>query len=146
MQKHQLKRKTKLKKYPKIGRGGKRGKTSGKGTKGQKARAGRKMRPEWRDLIKKIPKLRGRGVNINNPINQANFSVKLSTLQAVFEEGEKVTPQTLFEKGVIRKVKGKFPPIKIVNTGEIKKKLTVKGCAITAEAKKSIEAVKGEII
>ena len=44
-----------------VGRGGKRGKTSGRGTKGQNARAGRKKRPEMRDFIKRIPKLRGRG-------------------------------------------------------------------------------------
>ena len=44
-----------------MGRGGTRGKTAGRGTKGQNARAGRKKRPELRDIIKRIPKLRGRG-------------------------------------------------------------------------------------
>ena len=33
--------------------------------KGQKARAGNSTRPELRDIIKKIPKLRGHGVNGN---------------------------------------------------------------------------------
>lgn len=61
MQFHNLKRKTKRKKVQQVGRGGKRGKTSGRGTKGQNARAGRKKRPELRDIIKRIPKLRGRG-------------------------------------------------------------------------------------
>jgi large subunit ribosomal protein L15 len=42
-----------------VGRGGKRGKTSGRGGKGQTARAGHKIRPEIRDLIKKLPKRRG---------------------------------------------------------------------------------------
>ncbi|KKW15207.1 MAG: hypothetical protein UY54_C0009G0005 [Parcubacteria group bacterium GW2011_GWA2_50_10b] len=61
MQFHTLKRKT-ARKYPKqVGRGGTRGKTSGRGTKGQNARAGRKKRPELRDFIKRVPKLRGRG-------------------------------------------------------------------------------------
>jgi large subunit ribosomal protein L15 len=63
MQAHTLKRNTPNKKTPRVGRGGVRGKTSGRGTKGQKARSGRKMRPEMRDLIKKIPKLRGHGKN-----------------------------------------------------------------------------------
>jgi large subunit ribosomal protein L15 len=63
MQFHNLKPKTKRKTSAQVGRGGKRGKTSGKGTKGQNARAGRKKRPELRDFIKRIPKLRGRGVN-----------------------------------------------------------------------------------
>ena len=61
MQFHSLKRKTPNKKSKAVGRGGKRGKTSGRGTKGQNARAGRKKRPELRDFIKHVPKLRGRG-------------------------------------------------------------------------------------
>ena len=42
-----------------VARGGKRGKTAGRGTKGQKARAGHKIRPEIRDVIMRLPKLRG---------------------------------------------------------------------------------------
>lgn len=42
-----------------VGRGGTRGKQSGRGGKGQTARAGNKRRPEMRDIIKKLPKLRG---------------------------------------------------------------------------------------
>lgn len=61
MQFHTLKRKTKNKKSRQVGRGGTRGKTSGRGTKGQNARAGHKNRPELRDFIKRVPKLRGRG-------------------------------------------------------------------------------------
>lgn len=61
MQFHTLKRKTKNQKGKLVGRGGTRGKTSGRGTKGQNARAGRKKRPELRDFIKRVPKLRGRG-------------------------------------------------------------------------------------
>ena len=63
MQFHTLKRKTKNKKSKQVGRGGTRGKTAGRGTKGQNARAGRKKRPELRDIIKRVPKLRGRGVS-----------------------------------------------------------------------------------
>ena len=59
MQTHQLKRNISNKKKRVVGRGGKRGKTSGRGTKGQKARAGHRIRPALRDIIKKIPKLRG---------------------------------------------------------------------------------------
>lgn len=72
MQFHTLKRKTPNKKSRSVGRGGKRGKTSGRGTKGQNARAGRKKRPELRDFIKRVPKLRGRGKNSNK-----SFRVKL---------------------------------------------------------------------
>lgn len=61
MQFHTLKRKNPNKKGRQVGRGGTRGKTAGRGTKGQNARAGRKKRPEIRDTIKRVPKLRGRG-------------------------------------------------------------------------------------
>lgn len=61
MQFHNLKRKTPNKKSRSVGRGGKRGKTAGRGTKGQNARAGAKLRPELRDFIQHVPKLRGRG-------------------------------------------------------------------------------------
>jgi large subunit ribosomal protein L15 len=59
MQIHELKRKNKNKKDRIVGRGGKHAKTSGRGGKGQTARAGNKRRPELRDIIKKLPKLRG---------------------------------------------------------------------------------------
>jgi large subunit ribosomal protein L15 len=42
-----------------IGRGGKRGTTAGRGTKGQRSRSGHRIRPAERDLIMRIPKLRG---------------------------------------------------------------------------------------
>jgi large subunit ribosomal protein L15 len=42
-----------------VGRGGKRGTTAGRGTKGQKARSGHCIRPAERDLIQRLPKLRG---------------------------------------------------------------------------------------
>lgn len=59
MQIHELKRQNKNKKDRIVGRGGKHAKTSGRGGKGQTARAGNKRRPELRDIIKKLPKLRG---------------------------------------------------------------------------------------
>ncbi|HWA32414.1 MAG TPA: hypothetical protein VG694_03110 [Candidatus Paceibacterota bacterium] len=59
MQIHDVKRKHKNKKDRLVGRGGKHAKTSGRGGKGQTARAGNKRRPELRDIIKKLPKLRG---------------------------------------------------------------------------------------
>ena len=47
------------KRVQRIGRGGKRGTTAGRGTKGQKSRAGNRRRPAERDLILRIPKMRG---------------------------------------------------------------------------------------
>ena len=59
MQIHELRQKTKSRAKTRVGRGGKRGTFSGRGTKGQKARAGRRIRPAERDLIQRLPKLRG---------------------------------------------------------------------------------------
>ena len=70
MQIHNLKRTHKNKKDRLVGRGGKHAKTSGLGGKGQTARAGNKRRPEVRDFIKRVPKLRGRGKNALTSISR----------------------------------------------------------------------------
>ena len=132
-----------------IGRGGKRGKTSGKGTKGQKARAGRKIRPALRDIIKKLP--RRRGVTINKrgsmftTVRSEPVNITLTQLDKAFSAGDKVTREILVEKGVVKKSRGKFSKVKILNVGEITKKLEIKGVTATAGAKKLIEGVGGTI-
>ncbi len=61
MQLHTLQPIYKLKAKKRVGRGGSRGTYSGRGQKGQKARSGHKIRPAERDLIQRLPKLRGIG-------------------------------------------------------------------------------------
>ncbi len=144
MQIHNLKRKTKNKRSVQVGRGGTRGKTSGKGTKGQNARAGRKKRPELRDIIKRLPKLRGRGVNSNKSIQDKAVAVnvvELNTLSA----GSIVTPATLVTAGIVEKVSGKFPRVKILGTGELTVKLSISGCDISATAKEKVLAAGGTV-
>src|SRR3989338_6673813 len=65
MQIHEVKPKLKKHAQKRVGRGGKRGTYSGRGIKGQKARAGHRIRPALRDVIKKIPKLRGYRMKIS---------------------------------------------------------------------------------
>ena len=146
MQIHNLTRKTPLMKMPRVGRGGKRGKTSGRGTKGQKARSGHRMRPEIRDTIKKIPKLRGRGKNLNKSFILVNASVTLEQIEKNFDAAVRVTPQSLFAAGLIKKISGKFPPVKILSKGALTKKITVKSCLVSKEAKVAIEKAGGKII
>jgi len=145
MQIHEVKRKTKNKVSIQVGRGGKRGKTSGKGHKGQNARSGNSGRPEIRDMIKKLPKLRGRGVNINKSFGKKAQAVSLTDLERVFNDGDRVTPSVLFEKDLIKKDGGKIGIAKILNTGEITKKLEIKNCLISATAKAAIEKAGGSI-
>jgi large subunit ribosomal protein L15 len=145
MQLHELKRHTKNRKSRLIGRGGKRGTTSGRGTKGQIARAGHKVRPELRDIIKKLPKLRGRGKNSNLSIKAKSATVTLSVLNKNFNNGETVTPLTLLEKKLVRPVNGRLPKVKVLVSGDLTKKLTFKNCSISAPAKVLIEKAGGTI-
>lgn len=146
MQKHELKRNTKLAKKNRVGRGGKRGKTSGKGHKGQKARAGTGMRPDFRDTIKKLPKLRGRGVNSNKSIKNKAQAINVATIDSNFENGSKVTPKTLETKNLVKKVSGKLPQVKILANGDISKKVTVMDCLVSVSAKEKIEKAGGKVI
>lgn len=143
MQLHQIKAKTKKKSKKRIGRGGKRGTYSGKGIKGQKSRAGRKMRPQWRDIIKKLPKRRGyRFASIKKKPTVLNLDV----LEKKFNENEKITPKILFEKGIIKKTKGILPEVKLLGGGEITKPFLVSECQISKQAKDKIEKAGGKYV
>ncbi len=143
MQIHELKRHTPQKTATRIGRGGKRGKTSGRGHKGQKSRAGtHKARPELRDRIKKLPKLRGYKFN---PFKQKAMPVNVGVLNNAFNAGETVTPEALIEKNIIERHRGKAPAVKILGGGELTVKLTVSGCTISESAKEKIEKAGGSV-
>jgi large subunit ribosomal protein L15 len=144
MQKHNVKRLHKNKTSAQVGRGGTRGKTSGRGTKGQNARAGHKNRPELRDFIKRFPKLRGRGKNINTSIVSKPTVVSLSTISKAFSAGAKITPQSLRDKKLVVTEKGLIPKIKILG-GTTDKKLIFSGIAVSASAKTEIEKAGGTI-
>jgi large subunit ribosomal protein L15 len=115
------------------------GKTSGKGHKGAKARSGGGKGPGFEGgqmpLVRRIPK---RGfTNI--------FAVEYETINVerldVFEDGTVVTPELLLEKGLIKKVRD---GVKVLGSGEIAKKLTVKASRFTGSAKAKIEARGGK--
>lgn len=148
MQLHELKPTSARKETKRIGRGGKRGKTSGRGGKGQTARTGNSTRPEMRDFIKKLPKLRGHGKNRARTVNSERvtaFPVNLTRLEANFIDGEVVSPKTLVSKGVVSTVSRRAPMVKILATGEITKKLTIEGCQISAVAQAKIEKAGGTV-
>jgi len=146
MQNHTLKRRTPNKRSVQVGRGGTRGKTSGKGTKGQNSRAGRKKRPEMRDIIKRLPKLRGRGVSSLKSIQSKAYGVNLSTINDAYKAGDTVSPHTLLEKQIIEKRGGFFPTVKILATGEIDKKISVSSCEVSKTAREKIVAAGGVIL
>ena len=132
--------------YRRVGRGqsSSRGKQSGRGGKGQTARAGNKRRPELRDIIKKIPKLRGHGKNRGRTHvpRPAPVAISLEELEKMFETGEQVTRKTLVEKGALRS-RGDVR-VKIVG-GALSKKLTLVGVPASASARQAIEKAGGSV-
>lgn len=145
---HELKRKTPNRDKALIGRGGKRGKTSGRGTKGQKARAGRKLRPEMRDIIKRIPKRRGHGKNRARTVNSERvkaLTLNVAFLEKTFKKGDTVTPAMLVEQNFVRARGNIMPVVKILGTGDITKSLIMKGFLVSAVAKEKIEKAGGKV-
>lgn len=145
MQKNNLKRNNPNKKKRIVGRGGKHAKTSGRGTKGQNARAGHKKRPEIRDFIKRIPKLRGRGKNINTSIQEKYSVLNLGMLNQICKNGDTVSPLSLVKLGVLGTAKGRLPKVKILGEGGLDKSLTFEGCVVSESAKVLIEKAGGKI-
>lgn len=147
MQIHEIRRDTPYKKSKTVGRGGKRGKTSGKGGKGQTARAGHRVRPAMRDIIKKLPKLRGHGKNRSKSVfdRGPEAVVNVGALN-VFETGSTINPTALVAKGLIGEAFGKNPQVKILGNGELTIKVTVERCNVSATAKEKIEKAGGTIV
>lgn len=141
-----LKRTHPNKKSKRVGRGGLRGKTSGRGHKGQKQHGGHGIRVELRDQIKKIPKLRGRGVNSNKSIRLKPVAVNLSVLEQNFSSGETVNIITLQEKGVISKLEARKHGVKILGNGNLSVSLTVEGCELSSKAEEAITKAGGKVV
>ncbi len=148
MQLHEIKPTKARKQNKRIGLGGKRGKTSGRGGKGQTARAGNSMRPEMRDIIKKLPKLRGFGKNRAKTVNNEQIVpvvVNVSALETTFEAGAAINPKTLVTSGLISSRRKLSPKVKILGTGELTKKFVITGCEVSASAKEKIEKAGGSV-
>ena len=112
------------------GAGSGNGKTAGRGHKGQWARSGGQM-----PLARRLPK---RG--FHNIFGTTYAPVNVSALEK-FEDGAEVTAEILCNAGI---VKNALDGIKILGTGTLTKKLTVKAAAFSASAKEKIEAAGGK--
>lgn len=141
MQLHELQRKTKNKTKKTVGRGGTRGKTSGRGHKGQKQHGGT-PRPVIRDIIKKLPKLRGYKFN---SIKDKPVPVNIAQLETAFSAGETVNPSTLLDKGILEGKNSVFVDVKILGNGELTKKLTVEQCSVSKAAHDKIVKAGGSV-
>ena len=145
MQLHNLQPTHHRKKARRVARGGKRDGYSGRGIKGQRSRAGAKIRPAIRDLIKKIPKQRGRGKNIFKSFQVKAAIAKLTDLDSKFTDGDVISAPELIKVGLVERFYGKMPRIKIMGDGFITKKVTVQGLEVSKSAKAKIESMGGVV-
>lgn len=121
------------------GRAGARGKTAGRGTKGYLARNQPKQGFEGGQmpLARRVPKKKG----FTNRNREAWAVVNVEALAARFEAGESVTPETMAERGLVRR----RLPVKVLGNGEIDRSLTVQAHAVSRSAREKIEQAGGTV-
>ncbi len=117
------------------------GKTAGKGHKGQKARTGHHGVPAWFEggqmpLQRRIPK---RG--FKNPFREVFEVVNLRDLARV--EEQEITPEVLASHRLVDLGKGRR--VKVLGTGEVTRKVTLRAHAVSAGARAKIEAAGGSV-
>ena len=123
------------------GPGSGRGKTSTRGHKGQNSRAGSSTRATFEGgqmpYIRRLPK---RGFNNFNHRTEY-LPVNLAELETHFDDGATVDVTAIIAKGLANG-KGSVK-VKILGTGELKKKLSVTAHKFSASAQAAIEAAGG---
>ncbi|MBX5469874.1 MAG: 50S ribosomal protein L15 [Thermoleophilaceae bacterium] len=129
------------------GEGSGLGKTSGRGQKGAGARSGNKRNKAYEGgqmpIHMRLRKLRGPHMKKSMPFEPFRTStqpVNLRDLEARFDDGAEVTPESLRAVGLATR---KGVPVKVLGQGEISKKLTVRAHAFSKTAREKIEAAGG---
>jgi large subunit ribosomal protein L15 len=124
-----------------IGRGGKRGTYAGRGVKGQKARTGGGVRIGFSGgqtpILMQLPKLKG----FRNPNKVTYAPINVSQLEARFQDGDTVDVQALMAKNIMRKEM----PVKLLGTGDLKKKLTITVALASKTAIEKVEKAGGSV-
>lgn len=126
-----------------VGRGGgsSRGRTAGRGQKGMGARSGAGSRAGYEggqnSQVRRLPK---RG--FNNIFRVAYQVVNVQDFNEVFEDGATVDIKSLQEKGLISRPD---MAIKVLGTGELKRKLTVCVNKASKSAAEKIVAAGGSV-
>lgn len=132
------------KKRKRVGRGNAsgHGSTAGRGDKGQLSRAGGGKGPGFEGgqnpLHMRMPKLPG----FKNRFRTEYAIVNVSRLEELFNSGDVVDVDALFEKRVVKSL---TEPVKVLGDGELTKALTVKVDKLSAPAKAKIEAAGGTV-
>ena len=122
------------------GPGSGNGKTAGKGHKGQNARSGGGVRTGFEGgqfpIYRTHPK---RGFHNHFAVNYAIVNVEDLNK---FVDGTVVDLEMLLAARIVRKP---MDGLKVLGTGELTKKLTVKAAVFSATAKEKIEAAGGKV-
>jgi large subunit ribosomal protein L15 len=124
------------------------GKTGGRGQKGAGARSGHRERVNLEGgqmpIHMRLRKLRGPHMKKSMPFEQFGRThtqpVNLRDLEARFDDGAEVTPQSLSERGLASR---KGVPVKILGQGDLSKKLTVHAHGFSKSAREKIEGAGG---
>src|SRR4051794_32920439 len=129
------------------GEGSGYGKTSGRGHKGAGSRSGAKRKVNFEGgqtpIHMRMRKLRGPHMKKSMPFEKFRTQtqpVNLRDLEARFEKGSEVTPDSLREKNLATR---REVPVKILGQGDISKALTVHAHAFSKTAREKIEAAGG---
>ncbi len=129
------------------GHGSGTGKTSGRGHKGYGSRSGAKDRARFEGgqnpLHMRMRKLRGPNKKMSmpfEPFRTHTQPVNLEDLEARFDAGAEVTPESLKAAGLATR---RDIPVKILGRGELSKKLTVSAHAFSKSARAAIESAGG---
>ena len=131
------------------GEGSGSGKTSGRGHKGAGARSGAKDRAGFEGgqnpIHMRMRKLRGPHMKKSMPFEKFRTQtqpVNLKDLEARFEKGAEVTPDSLRAVGLATR---SGVPVKVLGQGELTKPLMVHAHAFSATARERIEAAGGSV-
>jgi large subunit ribosomal protein L15 len=129
------------------GEGSGTGKTSGRGQKGAGSRSGAKTRVNFEGgqtpIHMRMRKLRGPHMKKSMPFEKFRTHtqpVNLSDLEARFDKGAEVTPESLRASGLAKR---RGVPVKILGRGELSKPLTVSAHAFSASAREKVEGAGG---
>jgi large subunit ribosomal protein L15 len=132
------------------GEGSGLGKTAGRGQKGAGARSGAKRKVGFEGgqnpIHMRMRKLRGPHMKKSmpfEPFRTRTQPVNLRDLEARFDDGNEVTPDSLRSKGLATR---KGVALKVLGQGELSKKLTVHAHAFSATAREKIEAAGGTCV
>jgi large subunit ribosomal protein L15 len=115
------------------------GKTGGRGHKGQKSRSGGFHKVGFEGgqmpLQRRVPK-----VGFRSAVNRHTAELRLYQINAI--DADVIDLDALKKAGLVG---GSTRKVRLVNTGEIERAVTVRGIHVTAGAVKAIEAAGGKV-